>query len=55
VVGAVAHEPVGTSPWPAAPTADGRDRVQQRDKLGDVVVVSAGEGDGEGCAATAGD
>ena len=55
VVGAIAEELA----WPAAgaPTAAayGRDRIDERDQLADVVAVAAGQRDGERTAAPAGD
>ncbi|KJK41027.1 hypothetical protein UK15_04370 [Streptomyces variegatus] len=46
VVAAVGEEYVGPSPWPADGTRHGRDLVEQGQKLGDGVAVSAGQGDG---------
>ena len=43
VVAAVADDPVGTSARPADEPGDRRHALQQRDQLGDVVAVSAGE------------
>ena len=55
VVGAVAIEPPRSAPRSAAAAAHRRDRVHQREQLGDVVAVAAGERDGERRAAAAGD
>ncbi|MDQ0982725.1 hypothetical protein QFZ71_000008 [Streptomyces sp. V2I9] len=49
VVAAVGEQPARPVPWPADQAADAGDRVQQWRQLGDVVPVSAGQGDGEGC------
>jgi hypothetical protein len=43
VVGTVAIESFRPATWPAAAAAHGRDRVDERDKLGDVIAVAAGE------------
>ena len=42
VVAAVSSQPVGPPARPADFAADGRDTVEQRDQLGDVVAVTAG-------------
>ena len=55
VVGAVAVQPAWTAARTAAAAAHGRDGVEQREHLGDVVAVAAGKPDGERRAATAGD
>jgi hypothetical protein len=55
VVAAVGEEPLGSAPRSAAQSADGWYRVQQRDELGDVVAVSAGQRDGERGAVSVGD
>ena len=47
VVAAVGAEPVGPPARPADFAADGRDTVDERDQLGDVVTVAAGDGPGE--------
>ncbi len=47
VVGAVSEQTVGASPRPAAHTGNGRDGVEQRDQLGDVVAVAARDREGE--------
>ena len=47
VVAAVGCQPVGPSARPAFLAADGRHLVEQRDQLGDVVAVAAGDGPGE--------
>ena len=47
VVAAVGEQLARSSSWPATPPADRRDGVEQRDQLGDVVAVAAGQGDGE--------
>lgn len=46
VVAAVGVQLPRSTAWPAAAAADGRHRLDQRDELGDVVAVAAGEGDG---------
>lgn len=43
MVGAIAVETPRSAPRTAATTAHGRDRVDERDQLGDVVAVAAGE------------
>ena len=48
VVAAVGEQLPRLASWPAAPATDRRDGVEQRDELGDVVAVAAGEADGEG-------
>jgi hypothetical protein len=55
VVGTVAEELARTAPWTAVPAVHGRDRVDERDQLGDVVAVAGGERGGERCAVAAGD
>jgi hypothetical protein len=55
VVGAVAVEPFWSPAGTAAAAAHGRDRVDQRDHLGDVVAVAAGQSDRERAAATTDD
>jgi hypothetical protein len=45
VVAAVGEQLPRLASWPAAPAADRRHGVEQRDELGDVVAVAAGEGD----------
>ena len=47
VVAAVGAHPVGSSAGPADFAADGRDTVDERDQLGDVVAVAAGDRPGE--------
>ena len=47
VVAAVSSQPVGPPARPADFAADGRDTVEQRDQLGDIVAVAAGDGPGE--------
>lgn len=47
VVAAVADDDVGAVAWPADEARDRRDTLQQRDQLGDVVAVAAGERVGE--------
>jgi hypothetical protein len=47
VVAAVGGEPLGPSAWPADLAADGRDALDERDQLGDVVAVAAGDCPGE--------
>lgn len=54
VVGAVAIERTRTATWAATAAAHGRDGIEQRDHLGDVVAVAAGEPDGERCPTPAG-
>jgi hypothetical protein len=55
VVGAVAVEPFRSAAGTAAAAAHGRDRVDERDHLRDVVAVAAGQSDRERAAAPAGD
>ncbi len=47
VVGTVGADSVGTTARPADAAADGRDGVDERDQLGDVVAVAARNGPGE--------
>jgi hypothetical protein len=47
VVAAVADHAVGSAAWPARSSAHRRHRVEQRDQLGDVVAVAAGDRPGE--------
>ncbi len=47
VVAAVGADPVGTTARTADPSRNGRNRVDERDQLGDVVAVAAGERPGE--------
>jgi hypothetical protein len=47
VVAAVGEQLPRSSPGPAASPPDRRNGVDQRDELGDVVAVAAGEADGE--------
>ena len=47
VVAAIGAQPVGPAPWPADLAAHGRDPVDERDQLSDVVAVAAGELPGE--------
>jgi hypothetical protein len=47
VVAAVCDQAVGTAPRSPAPSAHRRDGVQERDQLGDVVAVAAGDREGE--------
>ena len=47
VVTPVGDQRVGSPPRPAAQTRDRRDRIEQRDQLGDVVAVAARECPGE--------
>lgn len=55
VVAAVTEHDVGAAPWPTALAADGWHCLEQRDELGDVVAVAAGQGDGERDAGGVGD
>ncbi len=55
VVGAVAVEPFRSATGTAAAAAHGRDRIDERDHLRDVVAVAAGQADREWAAAAAGD
>ena len=55
VVGAVAVESLRAAAGPAALAAHGRDRIDEREHLRDVVAVAAGQPDRERAAATAGD
>jgi hypothetical protein len=54
-VGAVAEEPVGAATRTAALATHRRDRVDERQQLEDVVVVSGGERERERRASSAGD
>ena len=47
VVGTVGNEQLGPTAGPAGVAADGRDAVEQRFELGDVVAVGAGQRPGE--------
>jgi hypothetical protein len=47
VVAAVAHDRLRAPARPAHPPAHGRDRVEQRRQLGNVVAVAAGQTDGQ--------
>ena len=47
VVAAVGRDTLGPSAWPADLAAHGRDTVDKRDQLGDVVTVTTGERPGE--------
>ena len=55
VVGAVAVQLARPPARTAAAAAHGRDRIDERDHLGDVVAVAAGQADRERRAAAAGD
>ena len=55
VVGAVAVEPFRAAAGTAAAAAHRRDRIHERDHLGDVVAVAAGQFDRQRRAAAAGD
>src|SRR5581483_8501926 len=55
VVGTVAVEAAWPAPRPAATSPHWRDRIDQREQLGDVVAVAAGEREGERRAAPASD
>jgi hypothetical protein len=55
VVGAIAVQLARSTPWSAAAAAHRRDRVHQRDELGNVVAVTAGEQGRERRPAPAGD
>jgi hypothetical protein len=55
VVAAVGEQLPGPAGGPAAAAADRRDRLDQRDELGDVVTVAAGEGDRQRDTAGVGD
>lgn len=55
VVAAVGEEGLWFASWPAGPAPDGRDGVEEGQKLGDVVAVAAGEDDRERCAVSVGD
>ncbi len=50
VVAAVGEQSARPVPGSSAEPADVEDRIKQGRQLGDVVPVSAGQGDGEGCA-----
>jgi hypothetical protein len=47
VVAAVGHERRGPAPRPADPARERRHPVNERDQLGDVVAVAAGQADGQ--------
>jgi hypothetical protein len=47
VVAAVGHERRGPAPRPADPARERRHGIHERDQLGDVVAVAAGQADGE--------
>ena len=47
VVATVGHHPLGSSAWPADLAAHPWDALDQRDELGDVVAVTAGDRPGE--------
>ena len=47
VVAAIGDQPVGSSTRPADAAAHGRDAVEQRHQLGDVVAVAAGQRPGQ--------
>ena len=53
VIGTVAEELAWPATGPPAPTAHGWDRIDERDQLGDVVTVAAGQRGGERAAASA--
>jgi len=53
-VAAVAEQRLGSPPWPAGPTGDRGDAVEQRQQLGDVVAVAAGQCPGQGCSVRVG-
>ncbi len=55
VVAAVGVEMIWSAGWPADEAADGWYRLDERDELGDVVSVSAGQLDGQGNACAVGD
>jgi hypothetical protein len=48
VVAAVGEQAVGSLPRPARAAAHGRHPIDQRDELGDVVAVAAGQRPGQG-------
>ncbi|GAA0946956.1 hypothetical protein GCM10009550_22040 [Actinocorallia libanotica] len=54
VIAPVGQQEVRPSAGPSHPSAHRLDPVQQRDELGDVVVVAAGQGDGQRNATTVG-
>jgi len=47
VIAAIGYDALGASSRPSDAPAHGRDRVDQRDQLGDVVAVAAGDRIGE--------
>lgn len=55
VVATVGEQRVRPAPWVADAGADGRNGVQERHELGDVVAVTTGEKDGERGAVAVGD
>lgn len=55
VVAAVGEQPARPVTWPSSDPADVGYRVEQRHQLGDIVTVSAGQGDGQRCPVPIGD
>ena len=55
VVAAVGKECIRSAPWSSAFAAYGRDRLDEREQLGDVVAVGGGEQAGERDAVGVGD
>jgi hypothetical protein len=55
VVPAVSEDDIGAPPWTATLAPHGRHRFKERNELGDVVAVSAGQDDGERDAGGVGD
>ena len=47
VIAAVGGDPLGPAAWAAAATTDGRNPLEERDQLGDIVPVAASERPGE--------
>jgi hypothetical protein len=47
VVAAIGGEPLGPAAWAADLAAHGRDALDQRDELGDIVAVAAGDRPGQ--------
>jgi hypothetical protein len=43
VIAAVGHDDAGLTTWASPPAADRGDRLDERDELGDVVAVAAGQ------------
>lgn len=55
VIAAVREQRVGLAARSSDAAMDGRDRIEQRQELGDVVAIAAGQQDGERSAVSVGD